>query len=144
MGLLIGEPRLRLRLLALSRQLHRVVGDHRLVSEQLRLLAERDLLLRRIVYLKKTKRLFDLWRVYHKPLAVLMGSSDGPRGHAVLDMHFPRGTLDATRTQPGPLILLLLLRLRRLGAGHRAAGLTGAAERRPRQARGARDLREVP
>ena len=73
MGLLIGEPRLRLRLLALSRQLHRVVGDHRLVSEQLRLLAERDLLLRRIAYLKKTKRLFDLWRVYHKPLAVLMG-----------------------------------------------------------------------
>jgi len=73
MGLLIGEPRLRLRLIALSRQLHRVVSDRHLISEQLTLLAERDLLLRRIVYLKKTKRLFDLWRVYHKPLAVLMG-----------------------------------------------------------------------
>jgi hypothetical protein len=73
MGLLIGEPKLRLRLIALSRHLHRVVSDRRLVSEQLALLAERDLLLRRIVYLKKTKRLFDLWRVYHKPLAVLMG-----------------------------------------------------------------------
>jgi len=73
MGLLIGEPRLRLRLYSLSRELHRVVADHRLVSEQLSLLAERDLLLRRIAYLKKTKRLFDLWRVYHKPLAVLMG-----------------------------------------------------------------------
>ena len=73
MGLLIGEPKLRLRLIALSRQLHRVVSDRHLVSAQLALLAERDLLLRRIVYLKKTKRLFDLWRVYHKPLAVLMG-----------------------------------------------------------------------
>ena len=73
MGLLIGEPRLRLRLYSLSRELHRVGADHRLVSEQLSLLAERDLLLRRIAYLKKTKRLFDLWRVYHKPLAVLMG-----------------------------------------------------------------------
>lgn len=73
MGLLIGEPRLRLRLYSLSRELRRLVADHRLVSEQLSLLAERDLLLRRIAYLKKTKRLFDLWRVYHKPLAVLMG-----------------------------------------------------------------------
>jgi hypothetical protein len=73
MGLLIGEPKLRLRLFTLSRHLHRVVDDRRLVSEQLTLLAERDLLVRRIVYLKKTKRLFDLWRVYHKPLAVLMG-----------------------------------------------------------------------
>lgn len=73
MGLLIGEPRLRLRLHSLSRELHRVVADHRLVTEQLSLLAEHDLLLRRIAYLKKTKRLFDLWRVYHKPLAVLMG-----------------------------------------------------------------------
>ena len=72
-GLLFGELRLRLRLLALSRHLQRAVGDRRLVSEQVALLAERDLLLRRIAYLKKTKRLFDLWRVYHKPLAVLMG-----------------------------------------------------------------------
>jgi len=73
LGLLFGEPRIRLRLIALSRELRQVVGDRRLVSDQLTLLAERDFLLRRIAYLKKTKRLFDLWRVYHKPLAVLMG-----------------------------------------------------------------------
>ena len=30
------------------------------------------MLLRRIAYLKKTRKLFDLWRVYHKPLAILM------------------------------------------------------------------------
>jgi len=72
LGLLFGEPRMRLRLMVLRRQLHRTVQDHELVSQQLALLAERDLLLRRIVYLRKTKRLFDLWRVYHKPLAVLM------------------------------------------------------------------------
>jgi hypothetical protein len=72
LGLLFGEPRLRLRLFVLSRHLRREVTDRQLVAEQLALLADRDLLLRRIVYLKKTKRLFDLWRVYHKPLAVLM------------------------------------------------------------------------
>lgn len=72
LGLVFGEPRMRLRLLVLKRRLRRLISDHQLVSEQVDLLKERDLLLRRIVYLKKTKRLFDLWRVYHKPLAVLM------------------------------------------------------------------------
>lgn len=72
LGLVFGEPRMRLRLIGLARALRRVVDDRRMVAERLALVRERELLLRRIVYLKKTKRLFDLWRVYHKPLAVLM------------------------------------------------------------------------
>lgn len=71
-GLAFGDLRYRLRLAGLARQLRRQVPDHRLVDEQIALLRQRDLLLRRIAYLTKTKKLFDLWRVYHKPLAVLM------------------------------------------------------------------------
>jgi hypothetical protein len=70
-GLVIGELNLKVRLLALSR-LARRYSHVEVVGESLGLIRERAVLLRRIAYLKKTKRLFDLWRVYHKPLAILM------------------------------------------------------------------------
>lgn len=72
LGLLLDGVRTRLRLLVLRRTVRRASPDHQLAHETVRLIAERASLLRRIVYLKKTKRLFDLWRVYHKPLAILM------------------------------------------------------------------------
>jgi predicted ferric reductase len=70
-GLVIGELRVKLRLYSLAR----LARDHEnssLIAENLALIAERAVLMRRIAYLKKTRRLFDLWRVYHKPLAILM------------------------------------------------------------------------
>lgn len=70
-GLVFGELRMKLRLFTLRRRTHRR-PEYAVVAETLRLIAERAVLLRRIAYLKKTRRLFDLWHVYHKPLALLM------------------------------------------------------------------------
>lgn len=72
LGLIFGELGFRLRLRKLSRRLRREGLAPELARHSLRLFGDHALLLRRIFYLKKTKRLFDLWRVYHKPLAVLM------------------------------------------------------------------------
>jgi len=71
-GLLFGEVGFKLRLMILGRKLRASGSSSTLANETLRLIAENATLLRRIAYLKKTKKLFDLWRVYHKPLAVLM------------------------------------------------------------------------
>jgi len=71
-GLLFGELSAQLRLIGLRRYARRHGVNRHLVDEALATIAERAQLLRRIAYLKKTKRLFDLWRVYHKPLAILM------------------------------------------------------------------------
>ncbi len=71
-GLLFGELSAQVRLIGLRRYARRHGENRRLVDEALATIAERAQLLRRIAYLKKTKRLFDLWRVYHKPLAILM------------------------------------------------------------------------
>ncbi|MCK5377203.1 MAG: hypothetical protein KAJ97_08990 [Acidobacteria bacterium] len=70
-GLIFGELRMKIRLIALSR-LARRHAESGLVADTLGLIAERAVLMRRIAYLKKTRRLFELWHVYHKPLAVLM------------------------------------------------------------------------
>ena len=72
MGLLFGDLGLRMRLSRSARSIRKLVADRALVDEHLALVAERAYLRRRIAYLKKTKQLFDLWRVYHKPLAALM------------------------------------------------------------------------
>lgn len=71
-GLLFGELGAKLRLVGLRRYVRRHGANRQLVDDTLAAIAERAVLLRRIAYLKKTKRLFDLWRVYHKPLAILM------------------------------------------------------------------------
>ncbi len=72
LGLLFGELAFRARLIGMSRRLGRDDLDGDLAKRSLGLFAAHAILLRRIAYLKKTKRLFDLWRIYHKPLAVLM------------------------------------------------------------------------
>lgn len=71
-GLAFGELAAKLRLARLRRYARRHSPDRRLVDDALATIAERAQLLSRIAYLKKTKKLFDLWRVYHKPLAIVM------------------------------------------------------------------------
>jgi hypothetical protein len=71
-GLLFGELALRLRLRVLRRAIRRSGVDRAVLHDALALVAERAFLLRRIAYLKRTKKLFDLWHVLHKPLAYLM------------------------------------------------------------------------
>jgi hypothetical protein len=71
-GLALGELTAKLRLARLRGYARRHSADRRLVDDALATIAERAQLLRRIAYLKKTRRLFDLWRVYHKPLAIVM------------------------------------------------------------------------
>ena len=45
---------------------------HRLHGTALSLIGERATLRRRMAYLKKTKRLFDAWHVFHMPLVYVM------------------------------------------------------------------------
>jgi TRAP-type C4-dicarboxylate transport system permease small subunit len=71
-GILFGELRLRQRLSALKRRIRGAGIDHRLLHDALKLIAERSVLLRRLAYLKKTKKLFELWHVFHMPLAFVM------------------------------------------------------------------------
>jgi len=71
-GLLFGELALRLRLHALRKAVRRSGVDRTVLHDTLALVAERAFLLRRIAYLKRTKKLFDVWHVLHKPLAYLM------------------------------------------------------------------------
>ena len=59
-GLLFGELGFTLRLASLRRQLRRSVGVAGLADEATALISEHAILLRRIAYLRKTKRLFDL------------------------------------------------------------------------------------
>jgi len=70
-GLLFGGIRTRHRLSRLARSVQTVSTDRRLARATIRLIADRTSLLRRIAYLEKTRRLFELWHVYHKPLAVV-------------------------------------------------------------------------
>lgn len=71
-GLALGEVTLRLRLRALRGELRHAGVSRRILREAVETIAERAVLLRRIAYLKKTKRLFDLWHVFHQPLAVIV------------------------------------------------------------------------
>jgi len=71
-GLLFGGIRTRFRLGRLGRAVQRESTDRHLAKETMGLIAERASLLRRIAYLERTRRLFNLWHVYHKPLAVVM------------------------------------------------------------------------
>jgi hypothetical protein len=70
-GLLVGELGVKLRFHALLRRARRD-PDADVLCESVRLIRDRAVLLRRIAYLEKTRKLFDLWHVYHKPLAILM------------------------------------------------------------------------
>ncbi len=62
----------RRRLAALRREIARSGFDRRLLHEALQLAHERAVLLRRIARLEKTKRLFQLWHVFHRPFVWVM------------------------------------------------------------------------
>jgi len=72
-GLLLGDVAARWRIARFSHRLRLSPGLHASLVEVQDLIRERATLLRRIAYLKRTRRLFELWHVYHKPLAVLLG-----------------------------------------------------------------------
>lgn len=70
--LLFGELVLGRRLRAFDAELQRAgVGDD-VRGEVTRLAFDRALLLRRSVYIQRTKKLFDLWHVFHLPLVYLL------------------------------------------------------------------------
>jgi hypothetical protein len=67
-SLVTGEWRMRRELAALRA----AAPAHHLHDAALSLIAERATLHRRIAYLRKTKRLFDAWHVFHMPLVYVM------------------------------------------------------------------------
>ena len=70
--LLFGEVSLGRQIRALDRALNRHGVAAATRGEVLQLTAQRSLLLRRAAYLQRTKRLFDLWHVFHLPLVYLL------------------------------------------------------------------------
>jgi hypothetical protein len=69
--LLFGEMTLGRRVRALDGELGRAGLPDRLRAEVLALTVERSVLLRRIAYLERTRKLFELWHVFHLPLVYL-------------------------------------------------------------------------
>lgn len=70
--LVFGEIRLGHRLRAFDAALGRSGVPQALREDITRLAAERSLALRRAAYLQRTKRLFELWHVFHLPLVYLL------------------------------------------------------------------------
>jgi hypothetical protein len=68
LDLFFGEIRARLRLLVLRRHLEAAGVDVAIVAEAVTLAAERASLQRRLSHLERTKHLFELWHVFHRPL----------------------------------------------------------------------------
>lgn len=68
LSLFAGEWRMRRELAALRA----TAEEHHLHGAALSLIAERATLHRRIAYLRKTKKLFDAWHVFHMPLVYVM------------------------------------------------------------------------
>lgn len=69
--MLFGEITLARRVRALDRELSGSQLPLALRTEVVALTVERAVLLRRIAYLERTKRLFELWHVFHLPLVYL-------------------------------------------------------------------------
>ncbi len=69
--LLFGELALGRRVRALERDLRRSALPRELLTEVIALTVGRALLLRRIAYLERTKKLFGLWHVFHLPLVYM-------------------------------------------------------------------------
>jgi len=67
-----GELRASLRFRRLARRLRGAGVAHDLVKQTVALAAERAALMRRIAFLGRTKKLFELWHVLHKPLVYVM------------------------------------------------------------------------
>lgn len=70
--LLFGEVMVGRKLRVLDRELGAGGLSPAIRHEIVRLTAERSMLLRRAAYLKRTRKLFDLWHVFHLPLVYLL------------------------------------------------------------------------
>jgi hypothetical protein len=70
--LFLGEVRMGRRLHALESELRRLDIDDDLRRNLVTVTERRSMLLRRALYLQKTKKLFDLWHVFHLPLVYLL------------------------------------------------------------------------
>jgi len=71
-ALLFGDIRLRRALHELKGEVRRAGLGERKLAEVFGIIRERAVLRRRIAYLGRTKKLFSLWHVFHKPLVYVM------------------------------------------------------------------------
>jgi len=71
-GLLFGEINLYWKLSTFRRAVARTTGPAPWLDDAVALMAERAKVLRNVAYLQRTKRLFDLWHVFHMPLVFVM------------------------------------------------------------------------
>ena len=71
-GILLGELKLRYHLARLRHEIRRAGVAPGLLHRAVDLIADRAVLLRRLAYLKKTKKLFEMWHIFHRPLAYVM------------------------------------------------------------------------
>jgi hypothetical protein len=71
-SLTVGDLALHYRLWALGRALRAHGGSAEHDTDIRNLIAERALLLRRLALLERTRRLFDLWHVFHQPLVAFL------------------------------------------------------------------------
>jgi hypothetical protein len=72
LGLVFGDIALRSRLRRLARELRSSGFPSGPLADVLRVIRARAVLLRRIGYLRRTRKLFDLWHVFHRPFAYVM------------------------------------------------------------------------
>jgi hypothetical protein len=72
LDLFLGELRVRLRLTAMRRQLRSAAIDLRDLDRAITLGAEQAAIRRRLSHLQRTRRLFELWHVFHRPLVYAM------------------------------------------------------------------------
>jgi hypothetical protein len=70
--LVFGEIALRHELRSFGRELQRAGLDDQIRRDLVRLAAERALLLRRLAHLQRTKKLFEMWHIFHLPLVYLL------------------------------------------------------------------------
>ncbi len=71
-GIIFGDLRLHFQIGRLRRQIRRAGVGRDLLHEAIDLIAERATLLRRLAYLKRTKKLFEMWHMFHRPVAYVM------------------------------------------------------------------------
>lgn len=72
LGLLASELRTRREFVVLQRELAHAGLGADLLHDAAHVIAERAALIRQTAYLEKTKKLFDLWHVFHMPLVYVM------------------------------------------------------------------------
>ncbi len=70
--LFLGEMRVRLRLLTLRRHLHGSGADVEAIHTAVARRAEHASLSRRLAHLERTRHLFEMWHLFHRPLVVGM------------------------------------------------------------------------